>query len=172
MEQFTGTLKDIPKRLTTLEALSSTTRDEDIIEEITNRQKRSCNLILLNLNETDFSSDMNSVRSLLQTVSSEDIYGDFKIKRLGKKDNRTTPRPLCVSFKSPSVPLSILKNKRKCSGPIKIFLDQTIKQRTHLNNLRSELRELNDDNKTIKYFNGIPKIVSMRKESKNDHVRS
>ena len=92
---------------------------------------------------------------------------NFSIKRLGRK-NSSKPRPLCITFNSPSIPIKILKNKHKYSGSARISNDSTVKQRAFLNDLRVKLRDMNDQNKTIRYVNGIPKIVMInRQQSKN-----
>lgn len=61
--------------------------------------------------------------------------------------------------------LSILKNKMRYSGPVKIGQDQTPKQRRHLRELQSTLkllRDAGDNDKTIRYKSGVPRIVTVK----------
>ena len=66
----------------------------------------------------------------------------------------------------------ILRNKSRYQGPVKISRDLTLIQRKHFKNLRQQLgilKEAGETDKTIRYFNGVPKIVSVNKkqEAKN-----
>jgi len=157
--------------------------EEDIIAELADRNRRSCNLILYNLDEDDSSSpnESHKVDLSLATDITQVIIPDgvqiLNVTRLGGR-RAGHARPLRVTFPSKENVISILRNKNRYTGPIKINQDQTIKQRTFLNDLRGRLRAYHDAgdlNKTIRFFNGVPKIVdhpassssSLRSRKKN-----
>lgn len=71
---------------------------------------------------------------------------------------------------------TILRNKIKLRdsefSKISIQPDQTLRQRMYMSNLRKSLdqrRENGESNLTIKYFNGIPKIVPIAKKNSLIH---
>lgn len=66
--------------------------------------------------------------------------------------------------------LLILKGKSSYSGPMNINQNRMVNQQNYLKHLRAELNSLVNNgkvNKTIKYFNGIPKIVDTFVKQKN-----
>lgn len=90
----------------------------------------------------------------------------FKTKtfRVGKKRNSHS-RPLCVIFENKDDALSIIRNNKRYTGPIKMRQDLTVKQQYHLNKLRDELKAATDSgikDKTIRYSNGILRIVELK----------
>ena len=71
-------------------------------------------------------------------------------------------RPLCVMLQSADIVKSVLRNKSSLAGPLIIADDMTPMQRSNLKRLRQQLGELHsngDADKTIRYVNGVPKIV-------------
>jgi len=85
----------------------------------------------------------------------------LRVTRLGGWRTKHA-RPLRVTLPSREDAISILRNKNRYVGPIRIHQDQTIKQRKFLNDLRGRLKEYHeagDVGKTIRFFDGVPKIV-------------
>lgn len=147
---------------------SSQNNEEDIIEELEDRERRAANLILYNLDEHVGSSvtDADRVRDVLKDILPNDT-SITKTFRLGKKQQNKS-RPLRVSFPNKDVVVKILRGKSQYLGPVKITQDRIPKQRKHFKDLQAQLRMLNDAgdiNKTIRYRNGVPKIISI-----NSHV--
>ena len=68
----------------------------------------------------------------------------------------------------PQNALSVLRNKKTLNDNIFIQADQTHAQRQYLKNLRVQLNQLQSEgvlNQTIRFINGVPKIVN---KPKND----
>ena len=167
LDLFNGTLMSRNDRVNKLEAAARASEVE-IIEEINDRNRRAINIVMFNLEEADTTTDKIAVTEILRKIETEDVLGTFSVKRLGRRIPNK-PRPTCVTFSSATIPIQILKKKSKYDGLVKISQDSTLKQRNHLNSLRNELRELNNPNKTIRYRNGIPRIVTRdQPSSKND----
>lgn len=143
--------------------------EEELLSEIRERDRRASNIILFNLEEMDVIQ--SSVPSTSDLVLAQNIFQCFlpdkiqvrKTVRIGSKTQGRS-RPLCVTLSSNDQVIDVLKNKYKYSGPVGISQDRTAKQRAHLKNLRSTLKSLTDagvTDKTIRYFNGVPKIVKI-----------
>jgi len=142
--------------------------EEDIIVELADRNQRSNNLIFYNLDEmADGSSsdechrvDLSLAKDIVQVIIPVGV-SISKVTRLGGRKTGHA-RPLRVTLPTKEDVISILRNKRRYVGPVKIHQDQTTKQRKFLNDLRGRLKEyheVGDINKTIRYFDGVPKIV-------------
>lgn len=90
---------------------------------------------------------------------------NLKLRRLGRPTAGRN-RPLLIETPSPDIALNILKHKpddATFESQILFKSDQTQAQQLHLKNLRVELESITksgDSTKTIKYINGIPKIVN------------
>jgi len=141
--------------------------EEDIIEEMADRNRRSNNLILYNLDEVDDSSsnkshkvDLSFAKDILQVIIPDRML-ILRVTRLGGRKTGYA-RPLRVTLPSREDAISILRNNNCYVGLIKIHQDQTIKQRKFLNDLRGRLKEYHEAGnvgKTIRFFDGVPKIV-------------
>jgi len=143
--------------------------EEDIIVELADRNRRSNNLIFYNLDEVADSSspderhrvDLSLAKDIVQVIIPDGV-SISKVTRLGGRGTGRA-RPLRVTLPTKEDVISILRNKRRYVGPVKIYQDQTTKQRKFFNDLRSRLKEYHeagDINKTIRYFDGVPKIVN------------
>lgn len=133
--------------------------DNEIIDEISERGKRSRNLILFNVSEADSTLDLISVNEILIIIQAKSCVTGISVCRLARIQPSGKPRPICMTFPSAVLPLFIIKNRFKCVGSIKIAQDLILKQRAFLTKLRTRLHETNDPNETIRYINGIPKII-------------
>jgi len=154
--------------------------EEDIIAELADRNRRSCNLILYNLDEVvDGSSPEESHKidlSLAMDITQAIVPDGVPILNVTRLGGRRAGhiRPLRVTFPSKENASSILRNKTRYAGPIRIYQDQTIKQRKFLSDLRGRLKDYHDAgdlHKTIRFFNGVPKIVD-RPTSSSSSLRS
>uniref|UniRef100_A0A6P7H4F1 Uncharacterized protein LOC114346868 isoform X1 n=1 Tax=Diabrotica virgifera virgifera TaxID=50390 RepID=A0A6P7H4F1_DIAVI len=141
--------------------------NEDLINEIMDRQRRASNIIIFNVNESKMKSnqernneDNNVVQDILQNFDID--KSKIKSFRVGKFQPEKI-RPIKVILPSTENVKMILRNKELIKGPsVKIFSDQTNAQREYLNKLKLELKKMNDsgdNSKTIKFFNNKPTIV-------------
>ncbi|KAB0790480.1 hypothetical protein PPYR_15126, partial [Photinus pyralis] len=173
-------ITELKSEIESLKKRGANTNDEinaeEIIQETFERQRRSCNLIIYNIEEyhsedkeTRIESDVETAKEIISqisTVSTTDIH----VTRLGRPNNVGNKRPLRIAFKNPSDVIDVLRNKFKLkslySNSVSISADQTPRQREYLKNLRDQLqvRLANGDNVTIRYMNGVPKIVNVPKK--------
>lgn len=179
MDRINLAISDISGRVATIESKISTMSvpcEEDMLIELKEREKRSCNIIVRNMEEPNCSlaadqkaADVANVMKILETTHPVEP-SQLKVTRLGTKKNDHT-RPICVTFPNSETALSVLRNKCKYNGPCILHDDRTPKQRQYLQNLRDELKNLEAAgvlNKTIRYVHGTPKIVNKpRQSSKN-----
>lgn len=157
---------------THLALLSSSFSEEDFIEELVDRERRSYNLIFYNLdepivNQENARNDNDLARDILNSLIP--CTANVTTLRLGKKQHGIA-RPLRITLRSKQDVITALRNKTKYTGPVKIYQDQTPKQRKYLKNLQihlKELKEAGDQSKTIRYINGIPRIVQASQGSKS-----
>ncbi|KAK9296707.1 hypothetical protein QLX08_009321 [Tetragonisca angustula] len=148
--------------------------EEEFITEILDRERRSSNIILYNLIESECPSSSSSTHhqteeDAVQKSSSTNPAGAtiLNISRIGKKQSERA-KPVCVTFFYKQEVIVILKSKNKYNEPIKILEDYTTKQRDYLSKLRVELKHSVDSgelNYTIRYVNGVSKIVNVNLNS-------
>lgn len=144
------------------------TECEEIISELIERQKRASNVVIANLKESQATSveqrkeeDLNSVKSLLKDFNTD--LSLIKVYRVGKfMPNKN--RLIKVIMKNPEEAIKVLKGKNNNAVPgIKIFGDQTKKQKDYYISVKNKLEELKakgDYSKAIKYINNKPTIIS------------
>ena len=139
---------------------------EDTIEELDNREKRSVNLILYNLEEPNVvdhgnvTTDIDLVNDIIKKILPDNNIKKSCVRLGAKKQDHV--RPLRVTLSSKSDVISVSRNKSRYNGPVEITNDLTQMQRKHLADLRAKLkvmRDAGDTNKIIRYINGTPKIV-------------
>lgn len=152
---------------------------EDIISEIGERHKRSCNFLIhgavektSNSSSERHSHDVQIVTGLLNQVS--ETVPSFHVTRLGKpRTDSNRPRPLKVILGNPGDALEVIKQKAR--NPLKEYLeknsltvsaDLTPLQRDHMKNLIEELKlkQSQGENVVIKYINGVPRIVTPKRQ--------
>lgn len=180
IEDINSSFQRLSQRVTELEtkvnkfsssstAVGDSSFYEEVLTEMRERESKSCNLIMYDLAELpsaqsslDHASfDVSMVKDILKEVSQLD-FSNIRTSRIGKTIAGKT-RPIRVTFPSKDNVRVILKNKRAYSGPVKIYEDRTFKQRQHLRNLQEELKQLVASgvaDKTIRYIQGVPKIVT------------
>lgn len=134
--------------------------EEDILKEINDRENRSTNIILFNLEESVSGSltDTDFAKDIIRIIQPEKVH-NFKLLRLGNR-KQDLMRPLRISLPSKQDVHEILRNKSCYSGPVRIAQD--LKQRNHLKDLQSQVKALREEgilNKIIRYRNSVPRIV-------------
>ncbi|KAK5644971.1 hypothetical protein RI129_006271 [Pyrocoelia pectoralis] len=135
---------------------------EELINEITERQRRASNVIIFNVKESD--DDTNVINEIVNTVGGIDTT-KLRFFRLGKPTQNKN-RPVKILFNGELDAKNVLRNKPKILNKFRdyrIASDQTPSQRNYINELRRTLlsrQEKGETNITIKYIHGIPKIVS------------
>lgn len=152
---------------------------EDIVQEIGDRSRRVCNIIVYNLSESsskDVKKRIDNEKSLLKEIGQAIDYNfDFdtvKLLRIGKP-NKDGIRPLKLVFHTlAEVKIFINKfttaNLKVSNGKfsdVSVSRDKTYRERQYLKNLREELeiRTKNGErNLTIKYRNGVPVIEASK----------
>lgn len=139
---------------------------EALLSEIRSREQRSNNLMLFGVPESANSSrqqriaeDTRRVGDVMRTLELE--IQALKVLRVGKVGAR--PRPLKLVLSSRLDVNECLKNRNKLRGSdFRIASDQTELQRSHLRELRGQLKTRVDNGETdvtIKFVEGVPRIV-------------
>lgn len=166
-------IRMVPKLLQKLDALeeklnvmitepkaSTPLSEESVACELMERQKRSSNIVIFNMPESD--NDVNAAKQVFSNLINRNI--DIQTaSRVGKKNKRGI-RALKVILKDSVTAYELLRCKK---DPLKergiyISADLTPSQRTHLNKVKAELSERKNNgeqNIMLKYVNNIPKIV-------------
>lgn len=163
-EEFDNIKKDILD-------LKNSVSEDSLIEEFTLRQKKQLNFLILNL--IDRNNDTQDAKQLKKIF--ENIIDDpstLSPVRLGKYE-KGKDRPLLIRAENMDQLKTVFKNKEKITSfvndtsgkKIGLTADKTKKQRE---NLKIVLEELNkrklqgENNITLKYYNGVPKIVQIK----------
>lgn len=146
-----------------------------LIEELAERERRSNNVIMVGIKESE--SDNNSdriaydelcVKKILSEINTESDHSVsvVRVLRLGRREpGGGKPRPVKVVFGSRQDSLWVLKNKSKLKKEVRVYDDKTPKQREELNKLRENLKvriDKGEKDLTIKYIRGSPKIVHQK----------
>lgn len=143
---------------------------ETIINEIRERDKRSCNIIVENVKESDktnkserYKDDNRTILNILEDIKIN--VGEIKTFRLGTfSENK--PRATKVIFENKKTAINILKNRNLVKIPgIRIYSDKTKIERDYFNKIKTELEHFKnngDIDKTIKYINNIPTIINKK----------
>lgn len=156
---------------------------DSVIEEISDRNRRACNIILYGISECKsktlsvrISHDNDLVSTLVQPFCKSGDDHSFKSFRIGKSST-AKPRPLKVIFKhsgsvqefAKNFDSTVLSDINPNFENVSFSRDRTLHERKQLSDLRTQLKERQDGGEadlTIKYVNGAPKIV--KKNPKND----
>lgn len=149
---------------------------ENTIGEMKERDKRASNIIVYNAPEptgdqrANLTHDAELVQNSLDTFQTGEAVSIISTFRLGIP----TPskiRPLKVTLTSPTTVLKILAKQKQITLPnsMRIAPDRTPSQRDFLSRIRTELEErrATEPYLTIKYINGVPRIV---KDTKNSNL--
>lgn len=142
--------------------------------EIEDRAKRQYNLIIGGICEiSDKNSttrreyDTNQALSIIQSIYKE-CPSPIRCMRLGKYNSEKS-RYLKITFQQKETVINILRNKSNLTNDnVRILPDQTPMQIKYMKDQRAELlrrTESGESDLTIRYINGIPKII--RNAAKN-----
>lgn len=166
-------LKSIETEVNEIRATAATPKAEDLLQhnetmlqEIIERKARKNNIILIGIPEQispnkdeRISKDREDVIKALANIN--EIPCPTKMYRIGKYSPNKS-RGIKICFDSEVHVKKILRDKKALPDNIKVYSDQTRLQQQLLQDLRNELsqRQKNGENNiTIKYIRGLPKIV-------------
>lgn len=161
---------------------SQTLTYESMISEMQERTWRERNIIISGIQETNSANPAERLNNDKHAVVEILKQADFncpepvKIIRLGKYQ-KDKSRPIKACFASADTAKTILRNKSKIndeSSKIKCYSDQTPNQKRYLSNLREELSRRTDNGEqdlTIKFIKGIPKIVQAHPKNETSQRR-
>lgn len=152
-----------------------------VLEEIAQRNRCACNVIAYGVNESSSSNStlrVNHDSSLITLMvdafcPNQNKTPEFKSFRIGRSSERG-PRPLKIIFKAQSDVAYFMSNYNidtlhgldQSLANASISRDRTKNERKRLDELRQQLKTRTDSGETgltIKYQNGIPKIVNVKK---------
>lgn len=172
----------VEDRLSSLEKqiTSSSPKDlETTIAELNERNRRSRNIMIYNLDEST-AGDINSKKkhdldlaiNLFSPLLPNLSISGVKTFRVGNK-KPDHPRPLKVVLNSQSDVITILRNFPDLAPPtdprftsVKLSRDRTPQETTHLRDLNTELKDRTSRGErdlTIKFINNTPQIVKSKK---------
>lgn len=144
----------------------------EFYHEIQDRLQRAKNVVVVGLREqndhNEGTQDMEEVHRIFTQID-QACPKPLKVIRLGKF-NADKPRPIKVIFQTTETPQYLLKHRTKLSTNIKLYWDQTPKQRNYMQNLQKQLRKREHDgesNLSIKYIKGVPTIIKQNHIPKN-----
>jgi hypothetical protein len=142
------------------------------VNEMEERRDRAKNIIIMNVPESisknqeqKLKHDNNEVTNIISAfdgINTEKI----NVLRLGKEVAGRT-RPIKVSLGSANEAKLIIQNNRLLKDGLRIKADLTFAQREQMRSLWSEVEERRtegEDNLTVKFFNGVPKITKKPKK--------
>ena len=147
---------------------------EEIISEINERNRRKRNLIIFNVDEQDQSLTADSrinddtiiTAGIMQTLLPNTNFDTIKLIRLGRYNSEKC-RPIRITLPNEDIvhnSIRSVKNLTKCQEykNVSISLDRTPRQIEYFKKVKKELEDrvnAGENDKIIKYFNGVPKIV-------------
>lgn len=155
--------------------ISEVSNFEEIIQEVTERENRKCNIIFFGVDEIIASNKderISQEKDIINNVFSYlsvDIDMEITPVRLGKYDrSRSNPRPIKIKLEDTQSVYNVMrlaKNLRDSESykNIHISQDRTPRQITYYKSVKSQMEERirhGESNLRIKYVSGIPKIVS------------
>lgn len=142
------------------------------VNELEERRDRAKNVIIMNVPESisknqeqKLKHDYNEVASIISAfegINTEKI----SVVRLGKEEENRT-RPIKVSLRYPNEANLIIQNNRLLKNGVRVKHDLTFAQRQQLRSLWNEVEERHaegEDDLTVKFFNGLPKITKKPKK--------
>lgn len=151
---------------------STPTADQNvIINEFIEREKRSKNIVLFNIEDKPINEenknnniDTKKVKDILKLLDIDIDIGAAKIRRLGKiEENKRRPIKITLSSKEDSLKAVRQKKKlRDLEEKVFVSLDLTPMQRDYYKKIKGELDERKNNGEEdifIKYMNNIPMIA-------------
>ena len=179
-EKYDNKIDTINERLNALESIppTFTNFDNSLIDkisiEILNRQNKSLNLVFFGVHEsTDVNQDRKNIINLLKILHLDP--NQTKFKRVGSASDNSE-RPVILITANYSALYTALRNASSLPHGVTISHDKTAIQRDVHNNLRKQIidhNRMNPNNlKTVRHFNGIPRIVNLRKKNHYANINS
>lgn len=179
-ETLKGNLSKLEKKVEVMNSrekpFSEEKNIEPAIEEIKERERRSANVLIFGVAESDIADreqriqgELSLVHTLLKKVDHNVPTGELKTRRIGRF-NKEKVRPIQVIFPTREAALRVLKQRQKADDGKGVYIkdDLTPLQRKYLKDLIRELEERTKDGKErlkIRYINSIPRIVQLREHT-------
>lgn len=152
---------------------STILQQNEIINEIYERERRANNIVLYNIEDKELENpedklakDKEKVINIIKSLAPDISLENIKIHRLGKIVTKNKPRPVKVCMNSRDDAFVVVKNRRKLrERREKVFVsfDETDMQRKIFKEVHNEFknRRDNDGEKDIfiKYIKGLPTII-------------
>lgn len=159
--------KEVEKLKTQISNEKFTISDETIFSEIHERQKRTNNIMVFNMPESN--GDLVKSKELLKEITKEDV-SVISAMRVGKANKNGNRALKLILDKASDVDRVLRAKKDKLKGrSIFINADLTPAQYRHIKQIRDEVevRKRNGEDVVFKFIRGIPKIVSSSSDEKN-----
>lgn len=184
LERITGDL-EVLKTNQQQQPDKNNTGISEILTEIHEREFKSRNILIYNVPEDnlrisqDYSTmadinkfnalvaarDGSRAREILERIPNIDL-DDIQTRRLGRP-NPNFSRPLRVTLQSKDEVIMVMKNRILVNKPFNIKTDLTRFQQKKIKDLKIELDTINGDKNnpthTIKFVNGEPQIIPIRR---------
>lgn len=163
LEQSLGDLSKVSTALPTPASSINIVDEADIISEVLGRQRRATNVMIFNCEVHNGQAEAAQVGKFFTEICGQPVDIN-SVSKIGKP-NRNGHKALKVVLNSVADVNLVLRNRAKAVNTKKIFIeaDLTPKQRSSLNEVRSELKrrkENGEENLSLKYVDGIPRIVA------------
>lgn len=139
---------------------------EECIAEMSERKKCESRLVVFNVPESKKKNGLDrkkeyesAIVALIEDIP--DLPAQIRVNRVGKQSVGKT-RPILLDVGNPSIAREILKRMPLEGSKVRFKSDQTKKQRDYLAKQRSVIskkEQEGDFTSTIRYINGLPKIV-------------
>lgn len=169
-EELTNQIKSLKEKLEIQESLPKQVLFEPTISEMQERERRSVNVLVFGVNESDLTNkeecqrhDKEKAKDIILKVKNDVQMDSVKCTRLGApSEGKIRPLKLTFSTKEEALQIVRLKSKLNVTG-VYIKYDQTPSQREYLKKIIQELeqrKQNGEENVRIKYVNGIPTIIT------------
>lgn len=173
--EFSEFKTEMDKRLVSTDV--SNNDMDDIVEELAEQHARKQNIIVFGISEQSpetgadlrIEADKVELSSVLKSCVPTMDLSTMRPHRLGRySPTQSRPRPIKVTLASVSDVHSLIKNTNKLKNTpnyskISISYDRTPKQLSTYKKLKQQLNDRissGENNITIKYVRGVPKIVT------------
>jgi len=163
-------------KLATLECgpISNNAGMEEVVQEMNERSLRSRNVMVFGLPESNkaegkLDDDKKTLQKLFSSLEAEFDVSLYKCFRVGKL-KKDKPRPVKIILDSESHAVKLIRESTRIQlndisadlSHVRLSRDRTRRQMAYLDELNAELASRQKDGNTdltIKFVNGIPKIV-------------
>lgn len=155
----------------------SNTLFEEVTQEVYERQRRRCNIIIFGAGEQPITmskderltAEKKDVEQILKIISPNFDADQLIPRRLGRfEQERSKPRPIKLTLSSEDQVHHFIKQAKNLKNSpqfkhLSVAFDKTPKQIEFHKQLKSQLedRRKKGENLTIKFVHGMPKIVNL-----------